>query len=76
MTIAADGTFVYTPKANPGAAATTSDSFTYTVVSTAGGGGAVTSAPATASLTLAGRVWYVNNNSRRQRSVPVAVQHA
>ena len=63
VTIAADGTFVYTPKANPGATATASDSFAYTVVSNAGGGGAgVTSAPATVSLTLAGRAWYVKNN--------------
>ncbi len=57
VTLAADGTFIYTPKANPGAAVTTSDSFTYTVVSNA-----VTSAPATVNLTLANRVWYVKNN--------------
>jgi hypothetical protein len=56
VTIAADGTFVYTPKANPSAAATTSDSFTYTVVSNG-----VTSAPGTVSLALAGRVWYVKS---------------
>ena len=62
VTIAADGTFIYTPKANPGAAPTTSDSFTYTVVSNTGGGAAIPSAPATATLTLAGRVWYVKNN--------------
>ena len=57
VTIAADGTFIYTPKANPGAAASTSDSFTYTVVSNG-----VTSAPATVNLTLANRIWYVKNN--------------
>ncbi len=62
VTIAADGTFIYTPKANPGAAAITSDSFTYTVFSNTGGGAAVASAPGTVSLTLAGRVWYVLNN--------------
>lgn len=62
VTIAADGTFRYTPKANPGGAATTSDSFTYTVTSNTGGGATVTSAPATVTLNLAGRVWYVKNN--------------
>lgn len=62
VTIAADGTFIYTPKANPGAAATTSDSFTYTVVSNTGGGAPVASAPVTATLNGAGRVWYVKNN--------------
>lgn len=63
VTIAADGTFIYTPKANPGLAAVTSDSFTYTVSSNTGGGAAVSSAPATVSLTLTGRVWYVKNDS-------------
>jgi len=57
VTIASDGTFIYTPKANPGLAASTSDSFTYTAVSNG-----VTSAPATVSLTLANRVWYVKND--------------
>ena len=57
VTIAADGTFIYTPKVNSAAAATTSDSFTYTAVSNG-----VTSAPATVSLTLTNRVWYVKNN--------------
>ncbi len=57
VTIAADGTFIYTPPANPAAAAITSDSFTYTVTSNS-----VTSATATVSLTLANRVWYVKNN--------------
>jgi hypothetical protein len=62
VTIAADGTFLYTPKANPAAAAATSDSFTYTVVSNTGGGAPVTSAPGTVNLSLAGRVWYVLND--------------
>ena len=57
VTIAADGTFIYTPKVNSAAAAITSDSFTYTVVSNG-----ITSAPATVNLTLANRVWYVKNN--------------
>ncbi|MEA2237224.1 MAG: large repetitive protein [Thermoanaerobaculia bacterium] len=57
VTIASDGTFLYTPKANPAGAAITSDSFTYTVVSNG-----VTSAAATVNLTLANRVWYVKNN--------------
>jgi hypothetical protein len=55
VTIAADGTFVYTPGVH--AAAITSDTFTYTVVSSG-----VTSAPATVTLTLANRVWFVKNN--------------
>ena len=57
VTIAADGTFLYTPKVNPAAAATPTDSFNYTAVSNG-----VTSAPATVSLTLTNRVWYVKNN--------------
>jgi len=56
VTIAADGTFIYTPGVH--AAAITSDTFTYTVISNG-----VTSAPATVTLTLANRVWYVKNNS-------------
>jgi hypothetical protein len=55
VTIAADGTFVYTPGVH--AAAITSDTFTYAVVSNG-----VTSAPATVTLTLANRVWFVKNN--------------
>ena len=62
VTIAADGTFIYTPKANPGAAATTSDSFTYTGTSNTGGTATPTSAIGTVNLTLLGRVWYVKNN--------------
>jgi len=55
VTLAADGTFIYTPGVHAGAI--TSDSFTYTVVSNG-----VTSAAATVNLTLASRVWYVKNN--------------
>jgi hypothetical protein len=55
VTIAADGTFIYTPGVH--AAAITSDSFTYTVVSNG-----VTSTSATVTLTLANRVWYVKNS--------------
>jgi hypothetical protein len=55
VTIAADGTFIYTPAVHP--AAITSDSFTYTIVSNG-----VTSIPATVNLTLANRVWYVKDN--------------
>jgi len=62
VTIASDGTFIYTPKANPGAAATTTDTFTYTVSSNTGGVAAVNSAAATVTLNLANRVWYVKNN--------------
>ena len=61
VTLATDGTFIYTPKANPGAAAITSDSFTYIISSNTGGGAAVT-AMGTVNLTLGGRVWYVNNS--------------
>ena len=62
VTIQSDGTFLYTPKANPGAAATTSDSFTYTGTSNTGGTATPTSAIGTVNLTLLGRVWYVKNN--------------
>ena len=55
VTIAADGTFIYTPGIH--ANAITNDTFTYTVVSNG-----VTSAPATVTLTLANRVWFVKNN--------------
>jgi len=62
VTIAADGTFIYTPKANPTLAAITADSFTYTISSDTGATGTPTTAQGTANLTLAGRVWYVLNN--------------
>ena len=62
VTIAADGTFLYTPPVRNGLPAITSDTFSYTVQSNTGGGAAVTSAPATVTVNLAGRVWYVLNN--------------
>lgn len=62
VTLAADGTFIYTPKANPALAATTSDTFTYTISSNTGGTATAVAANGTATLTLAGRVWYVKNN--------------
>ncbi len=62
VTIAADGTFKYTPPAQPGVVPLTSDSFTYTISSDTGGTGTATTATGTVSLTLAGRVWYVKNN--------------
>ncbi len=63
VTIAADGTFLYTPPAQPTVAPITTDSFTYTVSSNTGGTGPVTSAPATVTINLANRVWYVKNNA-------------
>ena len=60
VTIAADGTFIYTPPVT--ASAIASDSFTYTINSDTGGTGTPTSATGTVNLTLAGRVWYVRNN--------------
>ncbi len=56
VTIAADGTFLYTPTAYPSGGAITSDSFNYTVVSNG-----VTSAPAMVTIALTGRVWYVKS---------------
>jgi hypothetical protein len=47
-----NGSFVYTPVAGYSGA----DSFTYTLTD----GNGVTSAPATVSITVTGRVWYVN----------------
>jgi hypothetical protein len=61
VTIAADGTFVYTPKANPTLPAVTSDSFNYAISSNTGGTPTATTANGTVNLTLAGRVWYVKN---------------
>jgi hypothetical protein len=63
VTLASDGTFIYTPKANPNAAANTLDTFTYTVSSNTGGVSPVNSAAATVTLNLANRVWYVKNNA-------------
>ena len=59
VTIAADGTFKYTPPVT--ASPLASDTFTYTISSNTGGG-AATQATATVTLNLAGRVWYVKNN--------------
>ena len=64
VTIAADGTFLYTPPAQPTVPASATDTFTYTVSSDTGGTGTpVTSAPGTVTVNLANRVWYVNNDS-------------
>ena len=52
VVIASDGTFKYTPPANNNAA---SDTFTYTIKSNS-----VDSAPATVTLNLLNRVWWVN----------------
>ena len=60
VTIAADGSFIYTPPVT--ASAIASDSFTYTISSDTGGTGTPTQATGTVNLTLAGRVWYVKNN--------------
>ena len=62
VTIATDGTYLYTPPLRSTLAAITSDTFSYTVQSNTGGGAAVTSAPATVTINLVGRVWYVLNN--------------
>ncbi|HSP15269.1 MAG TPA: putative Ig domain-containing protein [Thermoanaerobaculia bacterium] len=60
VTIAADGTFQYTPPVT--AAPLASDTFNYTITSNTGGTGTPTSATGTATLNLSGRVWYVENN--------------
>src|SRR5262249_61367708 len=61
--IAADGTFLYSPKARPGLAPTTSDTFNYRFSSDPGGTGApAVSSPGTVTLTRAGRVWFVKND--------------
>ena len=63
VVIQTDGTFLYTPPVRPSPlAAITADTFSYTVQSNTGGGAAVTSAAATATINLVGRVWYVLNN--------------
>jgi hypothetical protein len=60
VTIAADGTFKYTPPVTASALAT--DTFSYTALSDTGGTGTPAAANATVTLNLAGRVWYVKNN--------------
>ncbi|MEO7921792.1 MAG: putative Ig domain-containing protein [Thermoanaerobaculia bacterium] len=52
VTVAADGTFIYTPPIT--AAALAADSFSYTITSNA------VSTVGTVNLTLANRVWYIN----------------
>lgn len=61
VTIAADGTFIYTPPARPSLTAITGDSFTYAISSNTGGTPTATTAVGTVSLGLAGRVWYVRS---------------
>ncbi|MDP9193280.1 MAG: putative Ig domain-containing protein [Acidobacteriota bacterium] len=63
VTVAADGTFLYTPPVNSAAAAITSDTFQYTVTSNTGGTGPTTSAPGTVTINLIDRVWFVRNNA-------------
>ena len=60
VTIAADGSFIYTPPVTVSALA--SDTFNYTISSNTGGTGTPTQASATVTLNLANRVWYVKNN--------------
>jgi len=55
VTIAANGSFTYTPKVNT----TGTDTFTYSVID----GNSVSSAPATVSITVSGMVWYVNGSA-------------
>ena len=61
VTIAVDGTFVYTPPVTVNALA--SDTFTYTIASDTAGTGTPTAANGTVTLNLAGRVWYVKNDA-------------
>jgi hypothetical protein len=63
VTVAADGTFLYTPKANPGGAAITTDTFNYTGFSDTGGTGTPGTGLASVTLNLSNRVWYVKNNA-------------
>ncbi|HEX6085902.1 MAG TPA: Ig domain-containing protein, partial [Thermoanaerobaculia bacterium] len=64
VTIASDGTFLYTPPAQPGVAPSPTDTFTYNVTSDTGSTGTpVTSAPGTVTINLANRVWYVKNDA-------------
>ena len=59
VTIAADGTFIYTPPVS--AIALASDTFTYTIMSDTGGTGTPTMATGSVTLNLSGRVWYVKD---------------
>jgi hypothetical protein len=60
VTIAADGTFIYTPPVTVNALAT--DTFNYTIASDTGSTGTPVQAVGTVTLNLAGRVWYVKND--------------
>jgi hypothetical protein len=60
VTIASDGTFIYTPPVTASPLAT--DSFNYTIASNTGGTGTPTQAIGLVTLNLAGRVWYVKND--------------
>jgi hypothetical protein len=61
VTLAADGTFKYTPPVT--VSALSSDTFTYTISSNTGGTAAATTANGTVTLNLSNRVWYVNPNA-------------
>jgi len=60
ITLASDGTFIYTPPVT--ASPISSDTFVYTISSDTGGTGVPRTATATITLNLTGRVWYVKNN--------------
>jgi len=60
VTLAADGTFLYTPPVT--VFALTSDNFTYTISSDTGATGTPATAIGTATLNMNGRVWFVKNN--------------
>jgi Putative Ig domain len=62
VTVASDGTFLYTPPAQPGLSPITMDTFTYTISSDTGGTGTPATAQGTVTLNLSGRVWFVMNN--------------
>ena len=64
VTIAADGTFTYTPPVTNSASVTPSpDTFTYTITSNTGGTATPTTAQGTVTLNFANRVWYVDNTN-------------
>src|SRR5262249_48709775 len=61
VTLAGDGSFKYTPPVTT--TALSSDTFTYTISSNTGGTATPTTANATVTLNLSGRVWYVDPNA-------------
>jgi hypothetical protein len=63
VTIASDGTFVYTPPVASAAVPAASDTFTYTITSDTGGTGTPTQATGTVTLNITNRVWYVDNTN-------------